>query len=151
MLQKRNTHRMKPAISTASLPDIVFMLLFFFMVVTTMRTNEVKMNLQVPKASQLTKLENKTLVNYIYVGRPAVSNSNPNDSIKIQLGDAYGSLQDIKPFIEAHRANLDQQLHSRIVTSLKVDKDVPMSLIAAIKLELRKANQLKVNYIAERN
>ena len=59
-----------PAISTASLPDIIFMLLFFFMVVTVMRESELKVQVQVPQATELTKLEQKSLVNYIYIGKP---------------------------------------------------------------------------------
>ena len=56
----------KPEVSTASLPDIIFMLLFFFMVVTKLRDSELKLNVNTPSASELTKLEKKSLVNYIY-------------------------------------------------------------------------------------
>jgi biopolymer transport protein ExbD len=147
MLRSKNKSRVAPAISTASLPDIVFMLLFFFMVVTNMRTNDMKLAVEVPSATELTKLENKTLVSYIYLGKPTGANI-AKDSILIQLGNEIGSLSQIKPFIEAHRARLNEKLHPMMVTSLKVDKNVPMSLVSAVKLELRKANQLKINYIA---
>ena len=59
-----------PAISTASLPDIIFMLLFFFMVVTVLRDAELKVKVVTPYATELTKLEKKSLVNYLYIGKP---------------------------------------------------------------------------------
>ena len=70
-----------PGISTASLPDIVFMLLFFFMVTTVMRETELKIKKpQLPKATEIKKLERKSLVSYIYVGKVEDQNGD-----KIQL------------------------------------------------------------------
>jgi biopolymer transport protein ExbD len=59
-----------PAISTASLPDIIFMLLFFFMVSTTMRQSEIKVQQSLPKATEVKKLERKSLVTTISIGSP---------------------------------------------------------------------------------
>ena len=60
-----------PAISTASLPDIVFMLLFFFMVATVMRENTLLIKNTLPYADQIEKLDKKDLVMYIYAGAPS--------------------------------------------------------------------------------
>ena len=59
-----------PAISTASLPDIIFMLLFFFMVTTTMREATLLVRVVAPQATEVQKLEKKSLVDYIYIGPP---------------------------------------------------------------------------------
>jgi len=90
-----------PAISTASLPDIVFMLLFFFMVVTKLRDSELKLKISTPFATELTKLEEKSLVNYIYIGRPieryqAVYGTKP----RMQLGDKFAEINEIPLFLE---------------------------------------------------
>jgi biopolymer transport protein ExbD len=85
-----------PGISTASLPDIVFMLLFFFMVSTTMREVELKINVSVPSATEVTKLENKSLVSYIYVGQPLKSYRDKfGTEPRIQLNDKFSALSDI--------------------------------------------------------
>ena len=59
-----------PAISTSSLPDIIFMLLFFFMVATVMREVTLIVQMTPPKATEIQKLEDKSLVSYIYIGQP---------------------------------------------------------------------------------
>ncbi|MBK7968479.1 MAG: biopolymer transporter ExbD [Bacteroidia bacterium] len=137
-----------PAISTASLPDIVFMLLFFFMVTTTIRDASLKVKVVTPNATEIQKLEKKTLVSYIYVGPPA------NASLKatfgteprIQLNDAYATIADIAEFVEQERDARDEAEKMKITTSLKIDKDTKMGLVTDIKQELRKQNALKINY-----
>ena len=76
------------AFNTASLPDIIFMLLFFFMVTTVMRENELLVQVSAPKADQVKKLENKALVSYIFVGRPQQSKVF-GTLPRIQLNDAF--------------------------------------------------------------
>ena len=139
-----------PAISTASLPDIIFMLLFFFMVVTVLRDSELKVDVTTPKATELTKLEKKSLVNYLYIGRPlekyrAVYGSSP----RLQLGDSFKTVRDIPLFIEQHKVTVPENQRLGITSSLRVDGDVTMGIVADVKTELRKANQLKVNYSAK--
>lgn len=146
----RNKGKESPAIGTSSLPDIVFMLLFFFMVVTQMRDSTLMVSVEVPKATELTKLEQKSLVNYIYVGRPiakyrAIQGSAP----RIQLGDKFATVNDIPLFLEQHKTNVAEVRHKLITTSLRVDKDVTMGIVTDIKTELRKLGQLKVNYSAK--
>ncbi|MFO7863251.1 MAG: biopolymer transporter ExbD [Salinivirgaceae bacterium] len=136
-----------PAINTASLPDIVFMLLFFFMVSTTMRETELKIHVTVPEATELTKLEKKSLVSYIYVGEPKASyqkfyGSEP----RIQLNDAFKQVKDIPDYIASEREARDENERPLMTTSMKIDKDVKMGIVTDIKQELRKANALKINY-----
>jgi len=136
-----------PAVSTASLPDIVFMLLFFFMTVTTMKDSTLLVENTLPNASEVKKLEKKDRVLYIYVGKPTreyqkVFGSEP----KIQLNDKFASVSEVGDYILQERAKKPQELQNVLTTALKVDKEANMGLISDIKLELRKVNALKINY-----
>lgn len=136
-----------PAISTASLPDIVFMLLFFFMVTTTIRDVSLLVKLKLPEATELTKLEKKSLVSYIYVGPPQpqytkVYGTEP----RIQLNDQFAKVSDIPDYILAERASRNEAEIPFMVTSLKVDEFTKMQIVGDIKQELRKAAALHINY-----
>ena len=136
-----------PAVSTASLPDIVFMLLFFFMTVTVMKDSTVKVENVLPNASEIKRLEKKDRVITIYVGAPMreytkVFGTEP----KIQLNDKFASPSDVGDYILMERAKKSEDLQNVLTTSLKVDKNANMGLISDIKQELRKVNALKVNY-----
>lgn len=138
------------AISTASLPDIIFMLLFFFMVVTVLRDSELKLNVVTPQATELTKLEEKSLVNYIYIGKPKAKYQEVyGTSPRMQLGDKIALLNEIPLFLEQHRIKVVEQKRNRIITSLRVDGDVTMGIVQDVKTQLRKSGQLKVNYSAK--
>jgi len=140
-----------PAISTASLPDIIFMLLFFFMVVTVMRESELKVKVLVPEATELTKLEQKSLVNYIYIGKPTKNYQEVyGTSPRLQLGDKISKISDIPLFLEQFKAGVNEQLHSRITSSIRVDGEVTMGIVQDVKTELRKQGQLRVNYSARK-
>lgn len=140
----------EPAISTASLPDIIFMLLFFFMVTTVMRTAELKVQVNVPEATELTKLEKKSLVNYIYIGRPMKKfQSEYGTAPRIQLGDKFGIEKDIPLFLEKHKTKVSERERPLIYTSLRCDGDVTMGIVSDVKTSLRKAGQLKINYSAK--
>jgi biopolymer transport protein ExbD len=137
-----------PAISTASLPDIVFMLLFFFMVTTTIRDASLKVKIVTPNATEIQKLEKKSLVSYIYVGPPSTAalRATFGTEPRIQLNDAYASVGELAEFIEKERDARDEAERNKLTTSLKVDKDTKMGLVTDIKQELRKQNALKINY-----
>lgn len=136
-----------PAISTASLPDIIFMLLFFFMVVTVLRQSDLMVRVNTPSATELTKLEEKTLVNYIYVGKPSPQYTDLYGTApQIQLGDKIKKEDDIPFFLVDFRSNIPENQHGKITTSLRVDGDVTMGIVTDVKTQLRKANQLRVNY-----
>ncbi|NHF58424.1 biopolymer transporter ExbD [Flavobacteriaceae bacterium TP-CH-4] len=136
-----------PAVSTASLPDIVFMLLFFFMTVTVMKDSSVMVENVLPNASEIKKLEKKDRVITIYVGAPTQEYQKVfGTESKIQLNDKFANASEVGDYILMERAKKPQELQNVLTTSLKVDKNANMGLIADIKLELRKVNALKVNY-----
>jgi len=139
-----------PAISTASLPDIVFMLLFFFMVATVMRENTLLIKNNLPYADQVEKLDKKDLVMYIYVGKPSDAYKQYGTEARIQLNDKFASVEDIQAFIAQERNSKREELIPFLTTALKVDKDANMGLIGDIKQELRKANALKINYTTKK-
>ncbi|WP_236974390.1 ExbD/TolR family protein [Membranihabitans maritimus] len=151
---KKKRGNSTPKISTSSLPDIIFMLLFFFMVVTVMREGERKVQVTVPQATQLIKLEKKSLVNTVYIGKPIkkyqeIYGTQP----RVQLDDKFAKNLDgdIALFLEKHKLKVNEQLHGAIITSIKADAGVTMGIVTDVKTALRKANQLKVNYSASPN
>tara|TARA_B100000925_G_scaffold291048_1_gene277844 strand:+ start:3956 stop:4438 length:483 start_codon:yes stop_codon:yes gene_type:complete len=136
-----------PAISTASLPDIVFMLLFFFMVATVMRDNTLLVSNTLPAADQVQKLDKKDRVMYIYAGKPSARYQDKfGTQARIQLNDKFATVQDVAAFVLAEKASKRQELQNVLTTALKVDGDTKMGLISDIKQELRKVNALKINY-----
>ncbi len=140
-----------PKISTEALPDIIFMLLFFFMVTTVMRDTSKKVTVITPSATELTKLEQKSLVHYIYVGRPTDQfKTSHGTSPKIQLGDKFATDKDIALFVRQEIEKLPERQKVAAITSLKVDGGVTMGIVSDIKLALRKIGQLKVNYSAKK-
>lgn len=139
-----------PAISTASLPDIVFMLLFFFMVATVMRQNTLMIENNLPFADQVEKLDKKDLVMYIYAGKPSDNYKQYGNEARIQLNDKFAEVSEIAAFIAAERASKREGLIPFLTTALKVDSDANMGLIGDIKQELRKVNALKINYTTKK-
>ena len=144
---RKNDNKETPPISTASLPDIIFMLLFFFMVSTTMRQQDLKIRVHVPAATQIQKLEKKSLVSYIYVGAPLKSYQKIfGTEPRIQLNDAFATTSDIRDYITSEREARDEKEVPFMTTSLKVDEYTKMGIVTDIKQELRKCNALKINY-----
>ncbi len=135
-----------PAVNTASLPDIVFMLLFFFMVVTVMREDNLLIENRLPVADQIEKLDKKNPISYIYAGKPAKGYEKFGTEARLQLNDKFAEITEIQAFINAERAALREELVPYLTVSLKVDRDANMGIVGDIKQELRKANALKINY-----
>jgi biopolymer transport protein ExbD len=123
----------KQEIPTTSMPDIVFMLLMFFMVVTTLREVTVLVDFKLPEAKALEKIENKRLIQYIWVGNNG----------KIQINDSIVKLSDVEPILYAKRQALPN-----VIVSLRIDKNTDMGLVTDIQQELRKASALRINYSA---
>lgn len=136
-----------PPISTASLPDIVFMLLFFFMVSTTMREVTYMVKIKLPEATELSKLEKKSLVSYIYVGEPLPQYQKTfGVAPRIQLNDQFANVADIQDYIIAERESRNEAERPMLITSLKVDENTKMGIVTEIKQELRKSAALHINY-----
>jgi biopolymer transport protein ExbD len=133
-----------PKISTASLPDIVFILLCFFMVSTTMRETTLIVKIRLPEATEIQKLEKKSLVSFIYVGQP-IKGTFGTES-RIQLNDQFATVDDIQDFIATEREARDEADRKFLTTSIKADRDTRMGVITDIKQELRKAGAFKLNY-----
>lgn len=121
----------KQNIPTASLPDIVFMLLLFFMVTTTLREVDVLVRFRLPEAKAIEKIENKRLVSYIWVGQDG----------KIQVNDSITKLEDIQKIMYGKRVSLPN-----VIVSLRVDKNSDMGVVTDIQQEIRKASCLRINY-----
>lgn len=133
-------------INTASLPDIVFMLLFFFMVATTMREDTVLVESNLPVADQIEKLNKKNPISFIYMGKPGSGYEKYGKEARIQLNDNFADLKDIAVFINSERAALREEQVPYLTVSLKVDKKTNMGIVGDVKNELRKVNALKINY-----
>jgi biopolymer transport protein ExbD len=133
-----------PAVNTASLPDIVFMLLFFFMVTTVMRETDLKIeNPTLPNATEVKKLEHKSLVSTIYVGKAKDKKLGAGD--KIQLNDKIASPDDVTAFILNERSQRSEAEHPYMTTSIKADVESSVGTITDIKLKLRDVGALKLS------
>ena len=140
--------REAPAINTSSLPDIIFILLFFFMVATRMRETDIKVKQDLPKATEMEKLEKKDLLSYIYIGAPGERlQKELGTAPRLQLNDQLADVEDIAEFIDAEKAKMPDENRSKIIIAMKVDKDVNVGIITDVKIELRKSNALKLTYI----
>jgi len=135
-----------PAISTASLPDIVFMLLFFFMVATVMRDNSTMVENQLPNANQIEKLK-KDRTMFIYAGKPNEEFKNLGTQGRIQINDSFVDVESIQPSVYEYITSLNEELKTRVVIALKVDEGTNAGIVSDIKQELREANALKIMYV----
>jgi len=123
----------KQEIPTSSMPDIVFMLLLFFMVTTTLREVEVYVDYKLPEAQAIEKIENKRLISYIWVGRDK----------RIQINDSIVKFEEIEKIMYGKRQALPN-----VIVSLRIDQGIDMGLVTDIQQALRKAYCLRINYSA---
>lgn len=137
----------KQDIPTASMPDVVFMLLFFFMVTTEMRKSNLEVMQRIPEASQLRKLQRKSLVTNIYIGAPKKTELFGKEP-KIQAEDAFMEISGIILWAERQKALLPENEQEQLTISMKVDSEAKRGIIADVETELRKANSRKILYSA---
>jgi biopolymer transport protein ExbD len=135
------SRRSVPSLNVASMPDLIFTVLFFFMIVTHMRSDEVKVRLQVPAGVEVQKLANKQAVVNIYIGKQG-------DKWAVQMNGNIVAPADIPASIEHIRSGLSAENQSRLTVSLRVDKKAPMGLVSEVKRNLQQAYALKINYSA---
>lgn len=128
--QKRRANA-KAAIPTASLSDIIFILLLFFMVTTTLREVDVLVQYKLPEAKAIEKIENKRLVTYLWIGRDE----------RIQLNDAIVKLEEIQDLMYNKRVQLPQ-----VIVSLRIDKNSSMGIVTDVQQKLRRADARRINY-----
>lgn len=137
----------KLEIPTSSMPDVVFMLLFFFMVTTKMRETSINVEQKMPQATQLKKLVKKSLISYMYIGAPKKVDQFGKEP-KIQVNDVFLETKNIVQWVNAEKAKLDEVDRDAITVSLKVDVESKRGLISDVETELRKANARRVLYSA---
>ncbi len=151
-VMKKKGNKELPAISTASLPDVIYMILFFFMVSTTMRDQELLVRYRLPQATEVQKLEKKSLVSYIHVGPPTLAmQSKFGTAPVIQLNDSYRTAEDIGMFVAAERDQLNESDRASMTICLKADENTKMGMITNIKQELRRAKALKISYASTKS
>ena len=134
-----------PELNMASLPDLIFTVLFFFLIVTHMRDVEKKVVYEVPAGTEVEKEAHKSAVVHIYIGKPLDGSS---DAYSIQLNNQLMAVGDIKRFIETERRHMSAEDQERLTVSIEADRDVPMSIINDVKQALRKSYALNVSYAA---
>jgi biopolymer transport protein ExbD len=148
---KKDTKRKSPGISTASLPDIVFMLLFFFMVSAVIKNDNIKVEIVQPKASEVTRLKKKSAVEYIYAGK-ALDPGTYGTLTSVQIDDEIVPDETrIVPWVQKKRAKRSEREVLDMIAALKVDKTVKMNTVSKIENELRNANQLKICYLTAKD
>jgi len=146
---RKNEKREMPALNTSSLPDIIFMLLFFFMTVTSMKEVTYKVQINNPQATELTKMEKKSLIRYVYVGTPTRDlQKTYGAETRIQLDDAFAEVSEIEEYIVNERSAMNESDQGLMTVSIKADKETRMGIISDIKQALRRAYALKIVYAA---
>lgn len=136
----------KQEIPTSSMPDVVFMLLFFFMVTTKLRDTSIKVEQRMPAASQLKALAKKSLIAYLYIGKP--KEENLGNEAKIQANDVFIEPKGIAHWVNEKKGNLQEFERDAMTVSMKVDTEAKRGIIADVETELRKANARKILYAA---
>lgn len=146
---RKDQQRETPEMSTSSLPDIIFMFLFFFMMITTMKEVTYMVTIKAPSATEVQKLENKSLVRYIYIGKPNSQYEKTFGSeTRIQLGDAFADVSQLEEFVIRERSAMKEEDQGLMTVSIKADKDTRMGVITDVKQALRNAYALRINYAA---
>lgn len=139
---RRKKHRSVPGLNMASMPDLIFTVLFFFMIVTHMRNETVKVNLQVPQGTEVTKSSNKFSTINIYIGR-----NNYGDT-QIQVNDRMCSLEQVGALVQNFKANLSEESQENLIINLRADRNTDMGIVNDLKRELRNVGALTIRYSA---
>lgn len=150
MIRRNRRLREVPILNTASLPDLIFTVLFFFMIVTHMRTTTSKVKYALPQGTELKRLAKKSAVTYIYIGRAMPETTREMSAYKVQLNNRVGTIGEVASFVanEKKRMNPDDQV--KMTVSIKADRSTPMYVINAVKRAVRAGGATRINYSAER-
>ena len=134
--------------NTSSMPDIVFAILFFFMVTTTMRSETLMVQMKLPSATEVQKLEKKSLVTYINIGVPM--DTRLGTGTQMQLNDRFADVSDIQNYIAQEKASMNEADQPLMTVSIKADEATRMQYITDVKQALRQAYALKISYSARK-
>jgi len=140
MKLKRTKHSL-PELNTASLPDLIFTVLFFFMVITHMRENNVQVTYSTPTGKELTKVETKSVIR-VYIGKPY----GKQGDYRVQVDNNVVPVEQVANTVRMQKEQLSADRQQKLTISFKADKDAPMWLVTKVKLALREAGALKINY-----
>ena len=143
---KRKDHSV-PGLNTASLPDLIFTVLFFFMIVTHMKENQMKVKYQVPQGTKLERLAKKSTVSHIYIGKPYKGGGDN----AVQVNDKIVDAADVEDFIAAERKRMAPDDAKNMTISIKADKKADMGVVTDVKQSLRRANALKILYSGKKS
>ena len=148
---KKETNKEIPQMASTSLSDIIFTLLFFFMMTTSMRKAEVMVQNRLPFASEVKKLENKSLVSYINIGSPLPAQQRLlGTATRIQLNDKFSEVDEIQEFIASERDMKSEQDQKLMTTALKIDEEVRMGTVTDVKQALRRCGALRIAYMSRK-
>jgi biopolymer transport protein ExbD len=139
---KRHKQHKVPTLNMTSMPDLIFTVLFFFMIVTHMRTETPRFDVQTPTGRELTQPSNKRVITNLYVS------TDPQGNPLIQIGNDLLPLSQVAPTITAMRQKLSDDEASLFTVNIKADRHTPMGVISDVKHELRKSGALNVRYNA---
>ena len=143
---KRKDHSV-PGLNTASLPDLIFTVLFFFMIVTHMKENQMKVKYQVPQGTKLERLAKKSTVSHIYIGKHYKGGGDN----AVQVNDKIVDAADVEDFIAAERKRMAPDDAKNMTVSIKADKKADMGVVTDVKQSLRRANALKILYSGKKS
>ncbi len=147
MFHKR--HSSVPSLNVASMPDLIFTVLFFFMIVTHMRSDELKVRLNVPAGSEVKKLLGHPAIVNIYIGKSINKETGKQgDSWLVQLNGEIVTAKEIPTLINEIRGKLSAENAERLTVSLRADRHAPMGLVSDVKQALQQSYALKLNYNA---
>ena len=132
-----------PELNMASLPDLIFTVLFFFMIVTHMRDVDKQVQYQIPAGTEVEKEQHKSAVVHIYIGLPLDGST---DNYCIQLNNQLATVGDIARFINEERKGMSAEDQERMTISIQADREVPMRVINEVKQALRQSYALNISY-----
>lgn len=166
MIRRNRRLREVPMLNTASLPDLIFTVLFFFMIVTHMRTTTSKVQYALPQGTELKRLVKKSAVTYIYIGRDmpettretsTVASPNTSSALsmdvsayKVQLNNRVGTIGEVASFVANEKKRMTPDDQVKMTVSIKADRSTPMYVINAVKRAVRAGGATRINYSAER-
>ena len=143
----KNGSKEVPELNTSSLPDLIFSILFFFMMVTSMREVTLKVEFDTPKGTEIEKLEKKSLVSYVYIGKPTKEfRSKMGLATRIQLNDDFAEVDAIGEYVYQERESMSERDKPFMKVSMKIGKDTQMGIVTDVKMALREAWALNIVY-----
>lgn len=148
MIPFRHKHREMPQLNMASLPDLIFTVLFFFMIVTHMRQSSSLLQVNIPQGQELAQAQHKEAMVYIYIGKTV---GDAESDYQIQVNNQLVKAEQLTEVLQSIREKMPQESQRYAMAMLRADKNTPMRLVKQLKTALRKAQISKIAYVATEN